>query len=110
MNLYFLAMLFLGVAGMIENRCSTPEMRPDYPPADRAFRLLGRFSFGMWVALIIFGFWKLPWLEPVVAIIGSLAANAIVASQGARTWWPGAAMALALLGLGLTSKLFFEAF
>lgn len=110
MNLYFLAMLFLGVAGMIENRCNVPEMRPEYPPADRAFRLLGRFSFGMWLALIIFGFWKLHWLQPVVAIVGSFAANALVAANGARTWWPAAAMALALLGLGLSSKLFFETF
>lgn len=110
MNLYFLAMLFLGVAGMIQNRCNIPEMRPEYPPADRAFSLLGLFSFIMWLALIVFGFWKLHWSEPVVAIVGSLCANALVARQGARTWWPAASMALALLGLGMASKLFFEAF
>lgn len=110
MNLYFLAMLCLGVAGVIENRCSTPGLRPEYPPADRAFRLLGMFSFGMWLALIVFGFWKLHWVEPVVAIVGSLAANAIVVSYGIRTWWPAASMGLALLGLGMASKLFFDAF
>jgi hypothetical protein len=110
MNLYFLAMLFLGMAGMIENRCSTPGLRPSYPAADRAFGLLGRFSFGMWLALVIFGFWKLDWLQPVVAIVGSLAANALVVGYGVRTWWPGAAMGLALLGMGLASKLFFDAF
>lgn len=110
MNVYFLAMLFLGVAGMIENRCSTPGLRPEYPPADRAFRLLGRFSFGMWIALIIFGFWKLDWLQPVVAVVGSLAVNALVIANGVRTWWPALAMGLALLGMGLASKLFFDAF
>ncbi len=110
MNLYFLAMLFLGVAGMIENRCSTPALRPEYPPADRAFRLLGLFSFGMWLALVIFGFWKLDWLQPVVAIVGSLAANALVVAYGVRTWWPAASMGLALVGLGIASKLFFDTF
>jgi hypothetical protein len=110
MNLYFLAMLCLGMAGMIENRCSTPGLRPEYAPADRAFGLLGRFSFSMWVALIIFGFWKLHWLQPVAAIVGSLAANTLLVANGARTWWPAASMGLALLGLGMTSKLFFDAF
>lgn len=110
MNIYFLAMLCLGVAGMIQNRCSLPELRPEYPPADRAFRLLGLFSFIMWLALIVFGFWKLAWWEPIAAVVGSLAANALVVQNGVRTWWPGASMGLALLGLGLTSKLFFDAF
>ncbi|WP_424810372.1 hypothetical protein [Roseococcus sp. YIM B11640] len=110
MNIYFAAIILLGIAGMIENRCSTPALRPEYPPADRAFRLLGRISFLFWAVLLFFGFWKLEWWQPVAALLGSLAVNALVVQNGVRPWWPGLAMGLALVGLGLTSKIFFEAF
>jgi hypothetical protein len=110
MDPYFLSLLCLGVAGMIEARCSTPGLRPEHEPADRAFRFLGRSSFGMWLALLVFGFWQLPWWQPVAGLVGSLAANALVLQFGARPYWPGMSMGLALLGLGLASKVFFDAF
>ncbi|MDB5413402.1 MAG: hypothetical protein JWR10_1737 [Rubritepida sp.] len=110
MDIYFLALVLLSIAGMIESRCSTPGLRPEYEPADRAFRFLGRAAFGMWLALILFGFWKLEWWQPVAGVVGSLAANALVLQYGIRPYWPGVAMGLAMLGLGLTSKIFFQAF
>jgi len=110
MDPYFLALLCLAVAGMIEARCSTPGLRPEHEPADRAFRFLGRSAFGMWLALLVFGFWQLPWWQPVAGLVGSLAANALVLQFGARPYWPGMSMGLALLGMGLASKVFFDAF
>lgn len=110
MDIYFLALVTLAIAGVIEARCATPGLRPDYEPADRAFRWLGRSAFIMWLALLGFGFWQLPWWQPVAGLVGSLAANALVVQYGARPYWPGISMGLALLGLGLASKVFFDAF
>ena len=61
-------------------------------------------------ALLGFGFWQLEWWQPVAGLIGSLAANALVLQYGARPFWPGVSMGLSLLGLGLASKVFFDAF
>lgn len=110
MDIYFLALVALSIAGMIEARCSTPGLRPEYEPADRAFRWLGRSAFFMWLGLLGFGFWQLAWWQPVAGLVGSLAANALVLQYGARPYWPGISMGLTLLGLGLASKIFFDAF
>jgi len=110
MDIYFLALLALAVAGMIEQQCSTPGLRPEYEPADRTFRWLGRSAFYMWLALLAFGFWKLAWWQPVAGLVGSLAANALVLQYGARPFWPGISMGLSLVGLGLASKIFFDTF
>jgi len=110
MDIYFLALVALAVSGMIEARCSTPALRPDHEPADRAFRWLGRSAFGFWLILLGFGFWQFPWWQPVAGLVGSLAANALVLQYGIRPYWPGVSMGLALLGLGLASKVFFDAF
>lgn len=105
-----MALVALAVAGMIESRSSTPGLRPDYEPADRAFRWLGRSAFAMWLGLLGYGFWQLAWWQPLAGLVGSLAANALVLQYGARPYWPGVSMGLALLGLGLASKIFFDAF
>jgi len=110
MDIYFLALVALSIAGMIEARCSTPGLRPAYEPADRAFRWLGRSAFFMWLGLLGFGFWQLAWWQPVAGLVGSLAANALVLQYGARPYWPGVSMGLTLLGLGMASKIFFDAF
>ena len=110
MDIYFVALVALAIAGMIESRSSTPGLRPDYEPADRAFRWLGRSAFAMWLALLVFGFWEFAWWQPLAGLVGSLAANALVLQYGARPYWPGVSMGLALLGLGLASKIFFDAF
>jgi hypothetical protein len=102
-SLYFAAAILLSVAAVIEARCATPAMRPSAAAADRGFRILGRTAFAFWLVLLAWGAWKLPWWQPASALVGSLAANALVVGAGARTYWPGLSMALALVGLLLTS-------
>jgi len=108
MDIYFLALVALSLAGFIEQRCSTPGLRPSHPPADRAFHLLGRSAFAIWLALLAWGLWKLAWWQPVAGLVGSLAANALVLRAGARPSWPGLAMGLALLGLFLAARIWFR--
>ncbi len=103
MQLWFLALLVLSAAGVIEARCATPGMRPAAPAADRAFRILGRSAFAFWLVLLAWGFMTLPWWQPVGGIIGSLALNALIVQGGVRTYWPGLSMGLSLVGLFLTA-------
>jgi hypothetical protein len=103
MQLYFLALLVLSAAAVIEARCSTPGLRPEAPAADRAFAILGRSAFAFWLVLLAWGFGTLPWWQPVAGILGSLAANALIVQAGARPFWPGLSMGLALVGLFLTA-------
>ena len=105
MSLYFTAIVLLSVAAVIEARCATPALRPAAEAADRGFRILGRTAFGFWLVLLAWGAWGLPWWQPAAALVGSLAANALVVGAGARPYWPGLSMALALVGLTLTSVL-----
>ena len=108
MDLYFLALVLLSLAGFIEQRCATPGLRPSHPPADRAFHLLGRSAFAIWLALLAWGFWKLAWWQPVAGLVGSLAANALLLKAGARPYWPGLSMGLALAGLFLAARIWFR--
>ena len=108
MNSYFLALLALSVAGFIEQRCATPGLRPSHPPAERAFHILGRSAFAIWLALLAWGFWKLAWWQPVAGLVGSLAANALMLKVGARPYWPGLAMGLSLAGLFLAASIWFR--
>jgi hypothetical protein len=103
MQVYFLALLALSAAGVIEARCSTPGLRPEAAPADRAFAILGRSAFVFWLVLLGWGFWNLPWWQPAAGIAGSLAVNALLVQAGARPFWPGLSMGLALVGLFLTA-------
>jgi hypothetical protein len=105
-SLYFVAAVLLSVAAVIEARCATPGMRPSAAAADRGFRILGRTAFAFWLVLLGWGMWKLPWTQPAAALVASLAANALVVNAGARSYWPGLSMGLALLGLLLTSHVF----
>lgn len=99
MQLYFLALIALSLAGVIEERSSTPGLRPEAPPADRAFHILGRAAFAFWLVLLAWGFWTLHWSQPMAGVLASLAANALLVSSGARPWWPGMSMGLSLAGL-----------
>jgi hypothetical protein len=105
MQLYFLALVALSLGAVIEARCSTPGLRPEAEAADRAFHILGRGAFAFWLVLLAWGFWKLPWMQPVAGLMGSLAANALLVSGGARPYWPGLSMGLSLGGLFLTAML-----
>jgi hypothetical protein len=105
-SLFFVAVVLLSVAAVIEARCATPAMRPASEAADRGFRILGRTAFAFWLVLLAWGAWKLPWWQPASALAGSLAANALVVGAGARPYWPGLSMGLALSGLFLTAHLF----
>ena len=107
MDAYFPALLALSLAAFIEGRFSTPGLRPPHPAGERAFWLLGKFALVMWVMLLGWGFWKLPWWQPVAGIIGSLAANALLLRAGPRPWWPGLSMGLAMLGLFLAARVWF---
>lgn len=103
MQLYFVTLVLLSLGAVIEARCSTPGLRPEAAAADRAFAILGRSAFAFWLVLLAWGFWKLPWWQPVAALVGSLAANALLVQGGARPSWPGVSMALSLVGLFLTA-------
>lgn len=103
MQLYFVALLVLSAAGVIEARCSTPGLRPESTAADRAFRILGRAAFAFWLVLLGWGFLTLPWWHPLAGIMGSLALNAMIVQAGARPFWPGLSMGLSLAGLFLTA-------
>jgi hypothetical protein len=103
MSLYFVAVVLLSIAAVIEARCATPALRPSAPAADRGFRILGRTAFAFWLVLLAWGAWKLSWWQAAAALIGSLAANALVVGAGARPYWPGLSMGIALVGLLLTS-------
>lgn len=103
MQVYFIALVMLSLAGVIEARCSSPELRPEAAAADRAFKIFGRSAFGFWLVLLAWGFWTLHWTQPVAGLVASLAANALLVEGGARPYWPGLAMALSLFGLYLTA-------
>jgi hypothetical protein len=103
MQIYFAALVMLSMAAFIESRSSSPGLRPSHPPADRAFRTLGRTSLAMWLGMLAWGFVVLPWWQPVAGAMGSLAANALVLQAGPRPGWPGLSMGLALAGLAAAS-------
>ncbi len=103
MRIYFAALLLLSAGAVIEARCSIPELRPENFYASRAFKIFGRTAFAFWLVLLAYGFWKLPWWQPVAGIMGSLALNAMVVNAGPKTWWPGISMGLSLVGLYLTA-------
>ncbi|MCW8087229.1 multidrug DMT transporter permease [Sabulicella glaciei] len=103
MDAYFPALIALSVAGFIETRSSIPALRPSDPGADYAFRMLGRFAFTIWLVLLLWGLWKLPWWQPVSGFVGSLAANALVLQAGPRRSWPVISMVLSVAGLFLAA-------
>lgn len=103
MQLYFVTLLILSAAAVIEARCSTPGLRPEAEAASRAFKILGRSAFAFWLVLLGWGFLNLPWWQPAGGIVGSLALNALIVQGGARPSWPGISMGLAMVGLFLTA-------
>lgn len=103
MQLYVAALIILSLAAVIEARCSTPGLRPEAATADFVFHFFGRAAFGFWLLLLGWGFWSMHWSQPVSGLILSLGANALLVRAGARPYWPGLSMGLALLGLFLVA-------
>ncbi|TCZ59767.1 hypothetical protein [Roseicella aquatilis] len=106
MQVYIAALIILSLAGVIEARCSTPGLRPEAAVADRVFHFFGRAAFGFWLLLLAWGVWRLHWSQPVAGLILSLGANALLVRGGARPYWPGLSMGLALVGLFLATVVF----
>ena len=103
MQVYFIALIVLSLAAVIEQRCATPGLRPSDPAADNGFHILGRAAFGFWLVLLGYGFWEMHWTQPVAGLVMSLGANALLVQSGARPYWPGLSMGLAVLGLFLVA-------
>jgi hypothetical protein len=103
MQAYFVALATLSLAAVIEQRCSTPGLRPEAAAASRAFRIFGWSSTFFWFVLIAWGFWHFHWTQPVAGLLFCLGLNALVIRAGAHPWWPGLAMGLGLVGLFLAA-------
>ena len=103
MEAYFPALVTLALAAIIEQRCTTPGLRPAEAAASRAFRILGWSSTFFWFVLIAWGFWHYHWTKPVAGLVFSLGVNTLVIRAGAHPWWPGISMGLALIGLFLAA-------
>ena len=103
MRFYFPALLALAVAAMIEARSTDPGLRPASRFGDRLFMVLGRGAFGLWLALLGWGFWQLNWWGPLAGVIGSLALNALVLRAGVMRSWPALSEALAIAGAAMAS-------
>jgi hypothetical protein len=103
MEAYFLALVTLSLGAVIEQRCSTPGLRPDAAPASRAFRILGWSATFFWFVLVLWGFVYFHWSQPVAGVIFCLAINGLVVRAGAHPWWPGMSMGLSLVGLFLAA-------
>lgn len=107
MDIYFVTVIVLSVGTFIHSRCSVPELRPANPTSSAAWSLLAKLTFFVWIAMMIWGFWSKPWTLPLAGLIGSLAANALVAMRGPRPFWPGLSMLLCVIGLGLSAWIIF---
>ncbi len=109
MRFYFPALLALAVAAMIEARCDQPGLRPASRLGDRIFLVLGRGAFMLWVGMLGWGFWMLPWWVPLAGLVGSLAVNALVLRAGVMRSWPGLSQMLAIAGLAMALVVLFSA-
>lgn len=88
MSNYFIAMLMLSAGSFIHSRSSAPEMRPATPAADIAWEWLARAALIAWVVLIVWGFARLHWSQPLAGLIGSLGVNALLGHVGPLPAWP----------------------
>ena len=103
MRFYFPALLALAVAAMIEARSTDPGLRPASRFGDRLFMVLGRGAFGLWLALLGWGFWQLYWWVPLAGVVCALALNALVLRAGVMRSWPALSEALAIAGAAMAS-------
>jgi hypothetical protein len=99
MTTYFLAMMLLSGGAFIHSKSGAPEMRPASAASDMVWRILGRVSLWAWFGLIVLGFVRFHWSQPVAAVLASLAVNALIAARGPRRTWPMLSYLFCTLGL-----------
>lgn len=99
MPTYFLAMLLLSAGSFIRTRSAAPEMRPASAASDMVWGLAARAAFWMWLALIVWGFLRYHWSQPMAAVLVSLAINALIAMRGPMRTWPGLSLTFCAAGL-----------
>jgi len=96
---YFVGMALLSAGSFIHSRCAAPEMRPASAGADIVWRWTARAALFMWIALIVWGFARLHWSQPVAAVMLSLGANGLIAMRGPMRTWPGISLIFCAAGL-----------
>jgi hypothetical protein len=99
MSTYFMAMMLLSGGSFIRNKSGAPEMRPASAASDMIWGLLARAAFLMWLGLIVYGFFRFHWSQPVAAVLASLAVNALIAVRGPRRTWPMLSYLFCTVGL-----------
>jgi hypothetical protein len=103
MQPFLLSVVLLSGAAFIHTRSAVPEMRPANATADRVWTLLGRTAFLAWLGMLVWGVVHVGILPTLVALLASLAVNALIAQRGPRPAWPGLSMFFAVTGLGLAA-------
>jgi hypothetical protein len=101
MDLYIPALMLLSGGAFIHSRSNVPELRPASEAADFAWKLLARLAFFLWLGLLVWGMFRLPWTMVLAGFAVSLIFNIVLALPGPRPIWPGLSMAMAAAGLAL---------
>jgi hypothetical protein len=105
MSTYFMAMVLLSGGSFIHDKSGPPEMRPASAASDMVWRWVARAAFWMWLGLIVYGFYRFHWSQPVSAVMVSLAVNALIAWRGPRQTWPMLSYLFCIVGLGAAAFL-----
>lgn len=99
MSTYFMAMMLLSGGSFIRTRSGAPEMRPASAASDMVWGILAKAAFWAWLGLIVYGFYRFHWSQPVAAVMASLAVNALIAMRGPRRTWPMLSYLFCTVGL-----------
>lgn len=108
MSTYFLAMMLLSAGSFIRSKSAAPEMRPASTVADTVWGVAAKLAFWMWLGLIVWGFVKYHWSQPVAAVMASLAGNALIGMRGPMRTWPGLSLIFCAAGLLSGLVVFFD--
>jgi hypothetical protein len=107
MSAALIAALLCSVAAYIHTQSPTPNMRPENPIADLAWRGLAFAALVAWGALIVRGFVQAHWADATAALLGSFALNWYIGHyRGPRPTWPGLSMFFAVGGLAMAGYSF----
>ncbi|CAH0219489.1 multidrug DMT transporter permease [Roseomonas sp. CECT 9278] len=99
MSTYFMAMMLLSGGSFIRTKSNAPEMRPASAASDMVWGLLAKAALWSWLGLIVYGFYRFHWSQPVAAVLASLAVNALIAIRGPRRTWPMLSYLFCAVGL-----------